>query len=104
MSAMRARLTMKLVSVTVMLVLTIITARSCSGGSGSSSPLAPSNLTHNGVASLCANQEATAAASGDTSASSALTLPSGGDAALAQIAGISSQSLSCTTTTLPGNP
>jgi hypothetical protein len=104
MSAMRARLTMKLVSVTVMLVLSIVTARSCSGGSGSSSPLSPSNLTRNGVAGLCANQQAAAAASGSESSSTALTLPSGDQGELAQMAGISAQSLDCTTTTLPGNP
>jgi hypothetical protein len=61
---MRARLTMKLMGIVVMLVLTVVTARACNGSAGSSSPLDPANLAHNGVAGICAEQQAEQAATG----------------------------------------
>jgi hypothetical protein len=61
---MRARLTMKLVSVSIILVLSILTARSCSS-SPASSQLNPSTVEQNGLSGLCANQSAVADASGD---------------------------------------
>ena len=61
---MRARLIMKLMGIIVTLVLTVITARSCSGSSASSL-LDPANLAKNGVVGLCANQQAVNEASGD---------------------------------------
>lgn len=96
-SLMRARLMMKLVSLSVLLVMTVLTARSC-GGSSHSSPLDPTNLARNGLSGLCANQEAVQAASGATSGGATLQLP-GNDAALAKVAGLSGTSFNCTTTT-----
>jgi hypothetical protein len=102
---MRARLMMKLMGIVVMLVLTVITAHSCSASSPGS-PLNPATLTRNGVDGLCADQQASAAADGDTAPQ---TLPSpgmGNLGGLAQAAGLAPGSLSCsaTTTTLPGAP
>jgi len=61
---MRASMTMTLVSAVVVIVLTVFGARACSGG-GANGPLSPLNMARNGFSSLCANQQATAAASGD---------------------------------------
>jgi hypothetical protein len=103
---MRARLMMKLMGIVVMLVLTVITAHSCSASSPGS-PLNPATLTRNGVDGLCADQQASAAASGDTAPQ---TLPSPGSmgnlGGLEKAAGLAPGSLSCsaTTTTLPGGP
>lgn len=102
MGAMRARLTMKILSALVMLVLTVMTTRSCSGGPSKSSPLDPTNLLTNGVSSLCANQQAMAAASGaGTDSPQSLQLPAAqaGLAGAAQAAGLSAASLACPTTT-----
>ena len=99
---MRARLMMKLMGTVVMLVLTIVTAHSCSS-SPASSPLNPNSLLQNGVSGLCANQQAATAAGGGD-ASSALQMPAG-DANLstmARAAGLSPGSLSCPTTTVAG--
>ncbi len=96
---MRTRLTMKLVGLAVAVVLTIFSAHALGGGSHTS-PLDPSTLTRNGLNSLCANQQATAAASGDTSPQ---TLPDPASmpnlGSLAQAAGLPPGSLSCSTTT-----
>jgi hypothetical protein len=97
MGAARARLTLKLISMCVFLALTVIGARSCSGGGGGSSPLQPGNLARNGVSALCANQQATAAAAGEGQPGQ-LALPAG-DSALAEAAGLTSRSLACTPTT-----
>jgi hypothetical protein len=70
---MRARLLMKLMGVVVMLVLTVMGARSCSGSDSSSSPLNPANLLHNGITGLCANQQATQDAMGDSNGSQSLS-------------------------------
>lgn len=95
---------MKMVSAVVMVVLTIVSARACSGGSGSSSPLSPANLVHNGVSALCANQQATAAAGGDTSQAVTLPVPAADQGALARVAGLPAQSFDCTTTTVAAGP
>lgn len=95
---MRARLMMKVVSLGVMVVLTIVTAHSLSGGSSASSPANPVNLARNGLNGLCANQEATQAAAGGTAAGATLQLPAN-DAALARVAGLSGTTFSCPTTT-----
>lgn len=99
---MRARLMMKLMGIIVMLVLTVITAHSCNS-SPRSSDLNPSTLLHNGVAGLCANQQAMARAAG-TDATPSLQIPAGNSnlANLAGAAGLSPGALSCSTTTLPG--
>ncbi len=88
---------MKLVSLSVLLVMTVVTARSC-GGPSHSSPLDPTNLARNGLNGLCANQQAVQAASGSISGASGLQLPAN-DAALAKAAGLSSSAFDCTTTT-----
>ena len=108
MGAMRARLTMKLISIAVMLVLTVITARSCSGHDNPSSPLNPASVLSNGLSGLCANQQAEAAASGSGTDGSAQTLPvAAADPGLMQAAGsagLPAGAFTCptTTTTAPG--
>ena len=97
---MRARLTIKLMGLVVMLVLTVVTARSCNR-SPASSPLNPNTVLRNGVAGLCANQEATAAAGGGDGAASTLAVPAA-DVGMAAAAGLSTGALSCTSTTLAG--
>lgn len=99
---MRARLMMKLMGLVVMLVLTVVTARSCSS-SPASSPLNPSTLEQNGISGLCANQAAAAAASGGDSPQT-LQIPAAqqGLAALAGSAGLHAGSFTCPTTTLAG--
>lgn len=62
---MRARLMMKLMGIVVMLVLTVVGAHSCSNSSPKSD-LNPANLARNGIAGICANQEAANEASGQT--------------------------------------
>ena len=100
--AMRARLMMKLVSLTIMLVLTVVTAHSCSP-SPSSSTLNPSTLEQNGLSGLCANQSAVAQDTGDDSAQT-LQIPANQDGLsnLAAGAGLVGGSFACPTTTLPG--
>ena len=99
---MRARLMMKLMGIVVMLVLTIVTAHSCSA-SPKSSPLNPDTLLQNGVSSLCANQQATSDAGGGGDSSS-LQVPADDSnlANMAHAAGVSTGSLSCPTTTVAG--
>jgi hypothetical protein len=86
---------MKLVTTSIMIVVTIVSARSCSGSS-SSSPLNPSVLEQNGLSGLCANQEATALAGGDTT--SAQTLDITGSQG-ATVPGLPSGTFNCSTTT-----
>jgi hypothetical protein len=107
---MRARLLMKLMGIIVLLILSVMGARSCSSSSPSS-PLNPTNVLQNGVAGVCAEQQAEADAAGESSApntvdsSAAISQveagnPVGGKA-LAQVLG-GSGNLSCPTTTLGG--
>jgi hypothetical protein len=58
---MRARLILKLMGIMVMLVLTIVAAKACSSSSPAS-PINPTNLARNGIAAVCAEQEAAAGA------------------------------------------
>lgn len=99
---MRARLMMKLMGIIVTLVLTIITAHSCSS-SPASSTLNPNTVLQNGVAGLCANQQATADAGG-SDATPSIQMPSGDSSLsnMARAAGVSPSALSCPTTTLAG--
>ena len=105
---MRARLMMKLITLVVMLVLTVVSARSCSGGSDPTSNLNPNNVARNGVAALCANQQATADAAGVGSSPQSLAVPAndrvgaGELAGLAGGTGLESGALMCPTTTLAG--
>lgn len=101
---MRARLMVKLMGIVVMLVLTLVTAHSCSA-SPASSPLNPDTLLQNGVAGLCANQQATASADdrGDGGpASVQMPAADGSLANMEHLAGVSSQSLPCPTTSVAG--
>lgn len=96
---------MKLISLVVMLVLTVMTAHSCSGGSDSKSNLNPANLAHNGIAALCGNQQATADAMGNGSSPQTLVVPDqAGAGALASLVGAGSGfaggTLPCPTTTI----
>lgn len=93
---------MKLMSLTVMLVITVMSTHSCSGSGSKSSPLNPANLLDNGLRGLCANQQAVAGATGDPAAPPAFQVPAS-DAALARMAGLGAGGLTCpTTTTTPG--
>lgn len=99
---MRARLMMKLMGMILMLVLTIISARSCSS-SPASSPMNPATLAKNGLSGLCADQQAEAQASGDTSAQT-LVIPQSQDqlGTVGQTLGLAPGTLTCTTTTTAG--
>lgn len=70
----RASLVMSLISVVVMLILTVLGARACTASSATS-PNNPLNVARNGLAGLCANQQATASA-GDGAGTSAGTVVS----------------------------
>jgi hypothetical protein len=76
----RARLVLKVVTLLVLVVCTAIGARSC-GSSGSRSDLNPSNVVGNGLAGVCANQQAVDASGGDGYGGSTL-----GQSALSQSA------------------
>jgi hypothetical protein len=56
-------MTMMLISTVVVVILTVLGARACSASSPTS-PGSPLNVARNGLAGLCANQQATAAAGG----------------------------------------
>jgi hypothetical protein len=98
---MRARLMMKLFGVIVMLVLTIVGARSCSSSSASS-PLNPATVEQNGLSGLCANEAATAAAAGDTSAPTLQVNVPADLANAAKASGLTSGTFSCSSTTVAG--
>jgi hypothetical protein len=108
---MRARLLLKLIGIIVLLILSVIGMRSCSNSSPSS-PLNPTNVLQNGVAGVCAEQQAEADASGQASAPSTVDsagaisqIEAGnpvGSKALAQALG-GTGNLSCPTTTLYGS-
>lgn len=100
---MRARLMLKVVSLLVLGVLTLLTARSCSGGPASQSPLDPTNVARNGIAGLCANQQAASEASGDASAPQTLDLSQAGAAdpsGLSALERALGGKVSCPTTTV----
>ena len=99
---MRARLMMKVVSLGIMLVLSVVTARSCSS-SPASSDLNPSTLEQNGLSGLCANQTAVAQATGeDTPQTLQIPADEGNLANLAGGAGLAPGTFSCPTTTIAG--
>lgn len=104
----RASLTMTLISVVVVMILTVLGARACTASSPSS-PSSPLNVARNGLAGLCANQQATAQAGGsDIDSGGTVVSPEfqqqlqgsdpNGLRALQQAAG---GSLACPTTTVP---
>ena len=103
---MRARLVLKLVTLLVLLVLTVMGARSCDS-SGSGSDLNPSKVVGNGLAGLCANQSAVDSANGQTDSptGSGTVLSSSAQSQLNSALGMVGQGgaapLSCTTTTNP---
>lgn len=68
-SAMRASLIMTALSAFVVIVLMVLGARACTGGNAG--PLSPLEVSRNGFHGLCANQQATAAAAGDTGSTGA---------------------------------
>jgi hypothetical protein len=114
MSALRARLMLKVMGLIVLLVLTIAGAHACSGSSPNS-PADPAALLRNGLAGVCAEQQATSEAAGEqnpgdgqspaTFASSAEVSQlqasnPGGVQALERMTG---GNLDCPTTTVEGN-
>jgi hypothetical protein len=64
---------MTALSAIVVIVLTVLGARACSGGGAG--PLSPLEVSRNGFNSLCANQQATAAAAGGTGSPGTLLSP-----------------------------
>ncbi len=93
---------MKLMGIVLMLVLTVVGSRSCSS-SPASSPMNPATLAKNGLSGLCANEQAEAQASGDTSAQT-LVIPQSQDnlGNLGQTLGLAPGTVTCTTTTTAG--
>jgi hypothetical protein len=98
--SVRMRLALKMVTLVIMTVTTIVGARSCSGPSPNS-PLDPGNLEKNGLGGLCANQNAVAQAAGDD-VTQTLALPAT-DSNLGRLPGLAgldpTGTFSCTTTT-----
>ena len=94
---MRARLMMKIMTLFVLLICTIIGARSCNASSRAS-PLHPTNVARNGLNSVCANQQAVEDAGGSVG-SSAVSVP---QAVQQELGGLVGGSLSCPTTTTTG--
>jgi hypothetical protein len=105
--AVRSRLILKLISLGVLLTLTVIGAHAFTASSPSS-PLNPVNVARSGLASICADEQASAAADGLAGAAAPVTVVSpsmasglqasdpAGLRALEQAAG---GSLTCPTTT-----
>jgi hypothetical protein len=104
---MRARLMMKLMGIVFLLVITIVSAHSCSNSSPKSD-LNPTNLARNGIAGVCADQQAADEANGDDGQTPATAVSQsqlsglqqsnpGGVQALEQALG---GNLSCPTTTV----
>ncbi|MHB1536466.1 MAG: hypothetical protein ACYC1D_18025 [Acidimicrobiales bacterium] len=78
---MRSHLILQLISVVVLMVLTVLGVRAWAS---SSSVLNPSNVARNGLAGICANEQAVAAAGGSAAGGSA----AGGSAAGGSAAGV----------------
>lgn len=96
---MRARLMMKVLGLIMMLVLTVISARSCQA-SPKSSPLNPSTFGANGLAGVCADEEAAAQADGDDSTQTVVVPNQSGSLSnLVGAAGLNPGTVSCATTT-----
>jgi hypothetical protein len=95
---------LKVVTLLVVLICTVIGARSCNSSSPGSD-LNPSRVVGNGLAGVCANQEAVDSAGGDSEAGASLS-PSAQsqlNSALGLVGG-KAPSLSCVTTTAPPGP
>lgn len=94
---------LKVVTLLVLLVCTVIGARSCNS-SGPGSVLNPSNVVGNGLAGVCANQQAVDSAGGDSN--SGAVIPQSSANQLNSALGILGQKapaqLSCPTTTTGG--
>lgn len=86
---------MKLVTLFVLLVCTVVGARSCSASSPSS-PFNPANVARNGLSGACANQQAVEDAGGGSSAGGSLPIPQAVQQELGNLAGTP---VSCPTTT-----
>ena len=87
---------MKVVTLFVLLILTVVGARSC-GSSSPSSPFNPGNVARNGLNGVCANQQAVDAAGGGTPSGGVIAIP---QAVRQELGGLTGSSPSCTTTTL----
>jgi hypothetical protein len=94
---------LKVVTLLVLLVCTVVGARSCNS-SGSGSVLNPRNVLGNGLSGVCANQQAVVSASGDIT--SGTVLPPSAEGQLNSALGVLGQKgsgpLSCPTTTTGG--
>lgn len=103
---MRARLTLRLLSLVISTVLLIIGTRSCLGATGGSGP-AIDGLVRQGVAGVCGDAGSVGSAD-NTGAVTAPSLASGAQGAtlkgLAQLPGLGSSALSCPTTTTSTAP
>jgi hypothetical protein len=89
---------LKLVTLLVLIVCTVVGARSCSRSSPSS-PLNPLNVARNGLNGVCANQQAVADAGGAGRAGP--TVP---PAVQQQLGALVGGSFSCPTTTADTQP
>lgn len=100
---MRARLLLKVVTLLVLLVCTVVGARSCNS-SDSGSVLNPRNVVGNGLSGVCANQQAVDSSSGDVA--SGTVIPPSAEGQLNSALGVLGQKapgrLSCPTTTTGG--
>ncbi|MDQ1428303.1 MAG: hypothetical protein QOK39_1779 [Acidimicrobiaceae bacterium] len=101
---------LSVISLAVVMVLTVMGAHACSASSPSSN-LNPLNVARNGLAGLCANQQATAAAGGaaaDTGSPATAVSPAveaqlqqSDPSGLNALKGAAGAALLCPTTTLP---
>ena len=89
---------MKVVTLFVLLIGTVVGARSCNSSSPSS-PFNPGNVARNGLAGVCANQQAVDAAGG-ASPGGGIAIPQSVQQELGGLAGSAVSSVSCTTTSL----
>lgn len=89
---------LKLVTLFVLLICTVIGARSCDSSSPVS-PLNPANVARNGMSGLCTNQQAVEDAGGSVGSVS-VTLP---EAVQQELGGVDGGTWSCPTVTTSGN-
>lgn len=88
---------LKVVTLLVLLICTVIGARSCNSSSPAS-PLNPVNVARNGINGACANQQAVEDAGGSVGSTS-VSVPT---ALQNELGGLVGGSLSCPTTTVAG--
>jgi hypothetical protein len=95
---------MKVVTLFVLLVCTVMGARSCSSSSPGSD-LNPSRVVGNGLASVCANQDAVDATGGEAGSGTVISSSAQSqlNSALALV-GAKAPALACTTTTVATGP